>query len=277
MNEVEEAATTQVVWALDKDGVGRITMSRPEAKNALTWAMRDRVCSLLDEASGDVGVRVVVIEGSGGAFCAGADLRSPQPPAARPEGAPDLVPGEITRLLSRGWQRLISAVQDCDKPVIASVDGVAAGGGVQLALACDLVIASERARFIEVFIDRGIAPDAGAAYLLTRLIGPQKTKELLFFGDRVNAAEALAMGLVNRVVAEDAIHTEITAMSTRLARLPTVAIAQTKRLVNSALDSDRTRALHDEAVAQEIVQRTADAKEGIAAFIERRDPTFKGW
>lgn len=275
-HSVTDTGEHSILWTLAK-GVGRIQIDRAETKNALTWAMRDRISDLLDGASADVHVRAVVIAGSGGAFCAGADLRSPQPSASRPDGAPALVAGEITRLLQRGWQRLVSAVLDCDKPVIAAVDGVAAGGGVQLALACDIVIASDRSRFIEVFIDRGIVPDAGAAYLLTRLIGPQKTKELLFFGDRVGAADAAAMGLVNRVVPEARFHAEVAALAARLAAAPTAAIAQTKRLVNNALESDRSRALHDEAIAQELVQSTRDAKEGVAAFVERRDAEFQGW
>jgi 2-(1,2-epoxy-1,2-dihydrophenyl)acetyl-CoA isomerase len=266
-----------VRWQVDAAGVARLTIDRPDARNALTWMMRDRISELLEAASVDVGVRAIVITGTGGAFCAGADLRLPQPPPPRPDDAPGRVAGEIATLVARGWQRLATSVLDCDKPVIAAVDGVAAGGGAQLALACDLVIASDRARFVQVFIDRGIVPDAGAAYIVTRLVGPQRAKELFFLGDSVDAPQALDMGLVNRVVAADDLADTVDQLAARLASKPTRAIAVTKSLVNRALESDRITALRDEAIGQEIVQATDDAREGVRAFVERREPQFRGW
>jgi 2-(1,2-epoxy-1,2-dihydrophenyl)acetyl-CoA isomerase len=266
-----------VRWQVDHAGVARLTIDRPDARNALTWMMRDRISELLEAASVDVGVRAIVITGTGGAFCAGADLRLPQPPPPRPDDAPGRVAGEIATLVARGWQRLATSVLDCDKPVIAAVDGVAAGGGAQLALACDLVIASDRARFVQVFIDRGIVPDAGAAYIVTRLVGPQRAKELFFLGDSVDAPQALDMGLVNRVVAADDLADTVDQLAARLASKPTRAIAVTKALVNRALESDRITALRDEAIGQEIVQATDDAREGVRAFVERREPQFRGW
>ena len=266
-----------VRWEVDDHGIARLTIDRPEAKNALTWDMRDRVSDLLEQAAVDVRVRAIVVTGTGGAFCAGADLRRPQPPPPRPEDAPDRVPGEVASLVARGWQRLATSVLDCDKPVIAAVDGVAAGGGAQLALACDLVLASERARFVEVFVDRGIVPDAAAAYIVTRLVGPHRAKELFFFGDQLDAAAAHAWGMVNRVVPADEFTQVVDDWASRLARQPTVAIGVTKSLVNRSLDSDRTTALREEATGQEIVQATHDAREGVRAFVERRDPDFRGW
>jgi 2-(1,2-epoxy-1,2-dihydrophenyl)acetyl-CoA isomerase len=266
-----------VRWQVEGTGIARLTIDRPDARNALTWAMRDRVSELLEAASIDVGVRAIVITGTGGAFCAGADLRLPQPPPPRPDDAPGRVAGEIATLVARGWQRLATSVLDCDKPVIAAVDGVAAGGGAQLALACDLVIASDRARFVQVFIDRGIVPDAGAAYIVTRLVGPQRAKELFFLGDSVDAQQALQLGLVNRVVPVDAFATVVDELAARLAAKPTRAIAMTKSLVNRALESDRITALRDEAIGQEVVQATEDAREGVRAFVERREPNFRGW
>ena len=266
-----------VRWEVDAHGVARLTIDRPEAKNALTWDMRDRISQLFEQASVDVRVRAIVLTGTGGAFCAGADLRRPQPSPPRPEDAPDRVPGEVASLVARGWQRLAVSVLDCDKPVIAAVDGVAAGGGAQLALACDLVLASARARFVEVFVDRGIVPDAGAAYIVTRLVGPQRAKELFFFGDELDARSAQAWGMVNRVVAEDELDRVVGDWASRLARQPTVAIGVTKSLVNRSLDSDRITALREEATGQEVVQATHDAREGVRAFVERRDPDFRGW
>jgi 2-(1,2-epoxy-1,2-dihydrophenyl)acetyl-CoA isomerase len=261
-----------------EDGVCWITLNRPEAGNAITAAMRDQIVAWLDEASADLAVRVVVLAGTGErGFCTGADLRSQAPGPARPEGAPDRAAGDAARLIRTGWQRLVSAVLDCEKPVIAAVNATAAGGGMHLALACDLVLAAEEARFIEVFVRRGIAPDAGGAYLLTRLIGPQKAKELFFFGDDVPASDAARLGLVNRVVPRHELLDEVGRWAQRLAAGPTKAIGLAKHLTNRALDYDRATALWEEAVAQELVTGTEDCQEGLAAFAERRTPSFKGW
>lgn len=274
----DRAVDELVCLNLDERGIATITIDRAEAKNALTQPMRDHLGDLFEQLSADLRVRVVVLRGSGDAFCAGADLRGGQkdrPP--RPDGAPQMAAGEITAMLQEGWQRLISTIQDCNKPVIAQVNGVAAGGGFQLAVACDLVLAAESARFVQVFVHRGIVPDAGAAYLVTRLIGPQRAKELFFLGDKVGAGDAERIGLVNRVVPDADLDKAIDELAGRLAALPTAAIAVTKRLVNRAYESDRTTALWDEAVGQEVVQRSEDAAEGVAAFRERRDPEFKGY
>ncbi len=260
------------------DGVAWITLNRPDAGNAITAAMRDQVVLWLEEASADLAVRAVVLTGAGEkGFCTGADLRSSGPGLPRPEGAPERAVGDAARLIRTGWQRLVGAVLDCEKPVIAAVNATAAGGGMHLALACDLVIAAEEARFIEVFIRRGIAPDAGGAYLLTRLIGPQKAKELFFFGDDVPAREAERLGLVNKVVPRSDLLDEAGAWAARLAAAPTKAIGVAKYLTNRALDTDRATALWDEAVGQELVTGTEDCREGLAAFSERRPPVFRGW
>ena len=270
----DEAAVLRRV----EDGICWITLNRPRAGNAISADMRDQMVVWLEEASADLAVRVVVLTGRGDkGFCTGADLRTQAPGPARPAGAPDRATGDAARLIRTGWQRLVSAVLDCEKPVIAAVNATAAGGGMHLALACDLVLAAEEARFIEVFVRRGIAPDAGGAYLLTRLIGPQKAKELFFFGDDVPASEAERLGLVNRVVPRDELLAETTRWAERLAQAPTKAIGLTKYLANRALESDRTTALWDEAVAQELVTGTEDCREGLAAFAERRSPVFKGW
>lgn len=258
--------------------VAWITLNRPDAGNAITWRMRDRIIDWLDEASADLAVRAVVLTGTGEkGFCTGADLRSREPGPARPPEAPERVVGEAARLIRHGWQRLISAVLDCEKPVIAAVNATAAGGGMHLALACDLVVAAEDATFISVFVRRGIAPDAGGAYLLPRLIGPQKAKELFFFGDDLPAAEAARLGLVNRVVPRDNLIGEVAAWADRLASGPTKAIGAAKYLANRSLECDRATALWDESVAQELVTNTEDCREGLAAFAERRSPQFKGF
>lgn len=254
-----------------ESGVSWITLNRPEAMNAVTWDQRERIIGLLADASADPGIRAVVITATGKGFCAGADLRGA--PATAPG---ERVAGDVARMIRLGAQRLITAVLDCEKPVIAAVNGTAAGIGAHLALACDLVIAAEPARFIEVFVRRGLVPDGGGAYLLPRLLGPQKAKELMFFGDAVPAAEAERLGLVNKVVAAEALEETAREWAERLAQGPTRALALTKQLVNASLDSDRATALAAEATAQELNMTTADANEGVASFVERRSPKYLG-
>ncbi|MET7981418.1 MULTISPECIES: enoyl-CoA hydratase-related protein [unclassified Streptomyces] len=251
------------------NAVSWITLDRPEAMNALTWDQRERVIDLLAAASADPGVRAVVITATGRGFCAGADLRG-GPPAG------DRVPGDVARTIRLGAQRLIAAVLDCEKPVIAAVNGTAAGIGAHLAFACDLVLAAEPARFIEVFVRRGLVPDGGGAYLLPRLVGPRRAKELMFFGDALSAADAERIGLVNRVVPLDELEKTARAWSERLAAGPTRALALTKQLVNASLDADRGSAFAAEAAAQEINMTTSDAVEGVASFVERRTPHYEG-
>jgi 2-(1,2-epoxy-1,2-dihydrophenyl)acetyl-CoA isomerase len=262
-----------------EDGVAWITLNRPEAHNAITPDQRDRVIDLLARSSADLAVRVVVIAAEGKGFCTGADLRAGGGPSGppRPEGAPDRAAGEISRLIRDGAQRLVAAVLDCEKPVIAAVNGTAAGIGAHLALACDLVVAAESARFIEVFVRRGLVPDGGGAYLLPRLIGPARTKELMFFGDALSAADAERVGLVNRVVPDHELLAAATEWSARLAAGPTRSIALTKWLVNRSLEADRASAFHDEALAQELNMTTRGAQEGVASFVERREAEYRGW
>jgi 2-(1,2-epoxy-1,2-dihydrophenyl)acetyl-CoA isomerase len=288
MTAVDDNQTTSDPWAeiaegdlLRRlaDGVLWITLNRPEAGNAMTAAMRDTISAWVDDASGDLAVRAVVITAAGDrAFCTGADLRGGRPaPRPRPEGAPDNAVGDGARTIRNGWQRLVGSILDCEKPVVAGVNGTAAGGGMHLALACDLVVAAEESKFIEVFIRRGIAPDAGGAWILTRLVGIQKAKELFFFGDDLPAVEAERMGLVNRVVPRADLPATLAELAGRLAQGPTKAIGVAKWLANRALDVDRATAFQDEAMAQELVTHTADSKEGIASFVERRPAEFTGW
>ncbi|MGW3149905.1 MULTISPECIES: enoyl-CoA hydratase/isomerase family protein [Streptomyces] len=260
---------TAAVEQTTGEGVSHIALNRPEALNALTPDMRERVIRLLSEASADPDVRAVVLTGTGRGFCAGADLRGGT-------GGGERIPGDVARTLRLGAQRLIAAVLDCEKPVIAAVNGTAAGLGAHLALACDLVLAAESARFIEVFVRRGLVPDGGGAYLLPRLIGPQRAKELMFFGDALSAVDAERLGLVNRVVPDGESDKTAREWAGRLAAGPTRALALTKQLVNASLDADRASAFAAEAAAQEVNMTTQDAREGLRAFVERRSPEFRG-
>ncbi|CAM5322642.1 enoyl-CoA hydratase/isomerase family protein [Streptomyces narbonensis] len=253
-----------------ENGVSWITLNRPEAMNAVTWDQRERIIALLASASADPEIRAVVVTATGRGFCAGADLRG------GPAAAAERVAGDVARMIRQGAQRFIGAVMDCEKPVIAAVNGTAAGIGAHLAFACDLVLASESARFIEVFVRRGLVPDGGGAYLLPRLIGPQRAKELMFFGDAVGAAEAREMGLVNRVVPAEDLEKTAREWAERLAQGPTRALALTKQLVNASLDTDRATAFATEATAQELNMTTRDAQEGVASFVERREARYEG-
>jgi 2-(1,2-epoxy-1,2-dihydrophenyl)acetyl-CoA isomerase len=260
-------------------GVARITIDRPDAGNSLTADMRDHLADTFDELSATLGVRAVVLTGAGERhFCTGAGLggaQKPEPP--RPDGAPDRALGDVSRMIRRGWQRLVASILDCEKPVVAAVNGTAAGGGANLVLACDLVVMADTARLIEVFVKRGIIPDAGGAYLLPRIVGPQRAKELMFLGDDLSAADCERWGIANRVVPAAELGTTVDELAARLAAGPTKAIAMTKWLVNRSHESARHSAFEEEAYAQELVTATADMAEGIAAFGERRAPEFKGW
>ncbi|MCB1272447.1 MAG: enoyl-CoA hydratase/isomerase family protein, partial [Microthrixaceae bacterium] len=178
-----------VTWDSD-GGIARITINSPATGNSLTGPMRDRLGDLMDLASEDLAVRCVVLTGAGDRhFCTGANLAGPQPERpARPEGAPDRAMGDAARLIRRGWQRLVGSILDCEKPVIAAVNGTAAGGGAQLVLACDLVVMADSAKLVEVFVRRGIIPDAGGAYLLPRIVGTHVAKELMFLAEDVPAS-----------------------------------------------------------------------------------------
>ncbi|HVA03153.1 MAG TPA: enoyl-CoA hydratase-related protein [Acidimicrobiales bacterium] len=261
-----------------KNRVSWITLNRPEVRNAITHDQRERVIELLDAASAQVEIGAVVLTATGDGFCTGADLRAGRRPAPpRPEGAPDRIMGDASRMIRHGAQRLISAVLDCEKPVVGAVNGTAAGIGAHLAFACDLVVAAEGARFIEVFVRRGISPDGGGAYLLPRLIGLQKAKELIFFGDDLHADDAAELGLVNKVVPREQLEHAAGELAQRLAGGPTKAIGMAKWLLNRSLESDRRTAFDEEAWAQELIVGTADAGEGLRAFAERRAPEFKGY
>ncbi len=275
----DDVAVTEQIRTTVADGVARITIDRPDAGNSLTAAMRDHLADTFDEMSATLGVRAVVLTGTGERhFCTGAGLggaQKPEPP--RPAGAPERALGDVSRLVRRGWQRLVASILDCEKPVIAAVNGTAAGGGANLVLACDLVVMADTARLIEIFVKRGIIPDAGGCYLLPRIVGPQRAKELMFLGDELTAADCERWGIANRVVAADALGVEVDALALRLAAGPTKAIGMTKWLLNRSHESSRHAAFEEEAYAQELVTTTADMAEGIKAFSERRSPDFTGW
>ncbi|HSO94749.1 MAG TPA: enoyl-CoA hydratase-related protein [Acidimicrobiia bacterium] len=265
--------------ALVEDQVLWLTLNRPDAGNAITPAVRNRLIEHLDHANTSFDVRAVVLTATGERhFCTGADLRSGRAaPPPKPEGAPDRVAGEAARMIRTGIQRLIGAMLDCEKPIITAVNGTAAGGGAAMVLASDLVLAADHARIIQVFVRRGLIPDGGGTYLLPRLVGLQKAKELIFFGDDLSAADAERIGLVNKVVPGAELAGAAGDWARRLAQGPTRTIGFAKRLLNRSLDTDRATMFEEEAFLVEMVTATGDSAEGVASFVERRPTEFKGW
>ena len=261
-----------------EDGVLWLTINRADAGNAIPYYVRDRLIALFADAHSNLDVRAVVLTAAGDKhFCTGADLRTRPPMPAKPEGAPDAVVGTAINIMRAGFQRLMEVMQDCQKPVLCALNGTAAGGGVMLALASDLIVAADHAKLIHVFVRRGLIPDGGVAYLLPRLVGLHKAKELVFFGDDLGAADAERIGIVNKVVPGAELEATAREWATRLASGPTKAIGWSKQLLNDALDVDRRTLLVTEAMLVELNGHTLDGKEGVASFMERRPSEFKGW
>jgi 2-(1,2-epoxy-1,2-dihydrophenyl)acetyl-CoA isomerase len=265
-------AETEPLLFRVEDGVGWIVLNRPEARNAMNPAMREAYLNALARCAEDSSVRAVVLTATGKGFCTGADLSGSR---AVSGGAAPPGPG-ATRDAMRPSQRVIRTLWELEKPTLAVVNGVAAGLGAHLAYACDLVLAADDARFIEVFVRRGIAVDAGGAFLLARHVGLHKAKELAFFGDDLSAADAERLGLVNRVVPAADLDRVAKEWATRLAQGPTFAIGLSKRLLNRSLQSDLDTCFAEEAFTQALVAHSDDMTEGIRSFMEKRSPAFKG-
>lgn len=253
-----------------RDAVCTITLNRPDVYNAFNEAMTIEVLAALRAAGKDDSVRAVVVTGSGKAFCSGQDLKE-----LKELYVDGFVP-VLGERLRKGYNPIILKMRQMEKPVIAAVNGVAAGAGCSLALAADVRIMAESATLIEVFVNVGLIPDSGSTYTLVRLVGMGKAFELCATGDKVTAKEALRLGLTNRVVADDALSGQAHELACRLANLPTRAIGLTKRLLNQAFDNTLEQQLEAEAFVQETAGQTADHFEGVRAFIEKRKPKFQG-
>ncbi|HSV05176.1 MAG TPA: enoyl-CoA hydratase [Candidatus Binatus sp.] len=255
-----------------ENGVGWIVLNRPDARNALNAEMRQGYLDALARCAEDPEIRAVVLTGTGKGFCTGADLSGSR--AATGSTAPP-GPGD-TRNAMQPSQRVIRTLWELEKPTLAAVNGVAAGLGAHLAYACDLVLAADDARFIEVFVRRGIAVDAGGAFLLPRHVGLRKAKELVFFGDDLSATDAERLGLVNKVVPAAELEATAREWAERLARGPTFALGLSKRLLNRSLEADLATCFSEEAFTQALVAQSDDMREGIRSFMEKRPPAFRG-
>ncbi|NIH97313.1 enoyl-CoA hydratase/isomerase family protein [Mycolicibacterium fluoranthenivorans] len=266
-----------IVVTHDEVGVAHILIDRAEVGNSLSPLARDFLTEAFRSASGDPAVRAVLLSAAGTRhFCAGAGL-APTDSKSSSYADQKRRPGDIARMLRGGWQALVTSVLECDKPVIATVKGVAAGAGSSLMLACDLVVMSTQATLVESFVHRGILPDSGAAYLLTRIVGLRKATELLMLGETLDAAACERLGIANRVAPVEDVDVIAQDWARRLASGPTVMLGLTKRLLAVSSESGRDRALEQEAWAQEVVSRTEDLQEGLRSFAERRAPRFQGF
>jgi len=260
------------------NGVLWLTINRADKGNAIPYYIRDRLTQWFLDGHADLEIRAIVLTGAGERhFCTGADLTVRQPAKPKPEGAPDMVAGTATQMMRVGFQRLMQAMLDCQKPVIVALNGTAAGGGSMFVLAADLVIAADTAKIIQVFVRRGLIPDGGVAYLLPRIVGMHKAKELIFFGDDLPAADAERLGIVNKVVPAAELEAATKEWAERLASGPTKAIGWAKKLLHDASELSRRDLLDEEAMLVEMNSSTQDSAEGMASFRERRTPEWKGW
>ena len=255
---------------LRESSVAVITLNRPAALNALTTEMGREFMSAIGEAL-ERGARAIVLTGAGRAFCAGGDLREMRKVAEK-EGRIEAFFDEPLGLLNE----CILLLQQVPLPVIAAVNGAASGGGCNLALACDIVIAAESARFNQAFVKVGLSPDCGGTYVLPRLVGLKRAAELMMTGDVVDARSAAEMGMINRAVADGELMNEALSLAIRLAESPTAAIAKTKRLLAESAVNNLSTQLEAERQAQIESGQTKDFLEGVAAFIEKRPPRFTG-
>ncbi len=256
---------------LDMRGdVGTIILNRPESLNALTTQVGQEFLAAVAEAR-DRGARAIILTGAGRAFCAGGDLREMQKMAAQ-EGKVEAFFDEPLRLLNE----CIMVIRRSPLPFLAAVNGAASGGGCNLALACDLVIAGESARFNQAFIKIGLVPDCGGTFILPRLVGWKRATELMITGDVISSSRALEMGMINAVVPDDQLSSQALAMAEKLAQAPTAAIGRIKELLEASATNDYGGQLELERKTQIQSGKTKDFREGVAAFLEKRPPKFVG-
>ena len=249
-------------------GVMRITLNRPDVLNSFNLDMARELREALDVARAEKGVRAVLLTGAGRGFCAGQDLS-----AVPLEGDGKLDLGIIVR---QTYNPVIMAIRKLDMPVVCAVNGVAAGAGANLAIACDIVIASENASFIQSFSKIGLVPDTGGTFFLPRAIGLPMATALMMTGEKITASRAAEMGMIYKVVAGDQLENESLTLARSLAQMPTKGLALTKRLLNASFNNNLDEQLGLEEEHQRLAGRTHDFEEGVTAFKEKRAPVFKG-
>ena len=249
-----------------KNQVATLTLNRPERYHSFIREMALDLQEKLEICKNDNNIRAIVITGTGKAFCAGQDLGE----ATDPKGP------ELQKIVNEHYNPIIRQIRNIEKPIIAAVNGVAAGAGASIALCCDIVIAKESAVFVQAFSKIGLVPDSGATFFLPRLIGFQKASALMMNADPISATEAERLGMIYKVVEESKFEDEIKSFSEKLAKMPTKVIGLTKKLLNQSINNSLEQQLNEEEIAQTIAGKTNDYKEGVSAFLEKRKPNFKG-
>jgi len=257
---------TSIICNIEKQ-VAWIHFNRPEVFNSFNREMALEFQGQLDACKENEEVRAIVITGNGKAFCAGQDLKEVTDP--------DLHPG-FKKILEEHYNPVVRRIRTIEKPIIAAVNGVAAGAGANIALACDIVVASEHASFIQAFSKIGLVPDSGGTFFLPRLIGFQKASALAMLGDKVSAEEAERIGMVYKVVTAESFMETVDNLANTLANMPTQALGFTKRMLNASLTNDLNAQLELESELQIASAQSEDYAEGVQAFIEKRKPNFKG-
>lgn len=259
---MQKSITTQI-----ENKVATLTLNRPEVFNSFNREMALLLQNELDAAEKNPEVRAIVITGSGKAFCAGQDLKEVT--------SPELNPG-FKKILEEHYNPIIQRIRNIEKPVIGAINGVAAGAGANIALACDVVIASENASFIQAFSKIGLVPDSAGTFFLPRLIGFQKASALMMLGDKVSAEQAEKLGMVYKVVPSENFIEEVNNIANTMANMPTKALGLTKRLLNNSMQNNLEEQLHLESKLQIESAQSKDYAEGVDAFVNKRKPNFKG-
>jgi len=249
------------------NNVAWISLNRPEVFNSFNREMALQLQTTLDDCNSNANVRALVITGNGKAFCAGQDLKEVT--------NPELNPG-FRKILEEHYNPIIQKIRNIEKPIIAAVNGVAAGAGANIALACDIVVATEQASFIQAFSKIGLVPDSAGTFFLPRLIGFQKASALMMLGEKVTASEALAIGMIYKIVPSELFDEEVRNLANNLAQMPTKAIGLTKRLLNQSMNNNLEQQLKLESDLQIEASSSNDYNEGVTAFVEKRKPEFKG-
>lgn len=254
------------VLFLKENGVGYITLNRPDKYNSYNREMALALQGYLDACEADDEVRCIYLTGAGKGFCSGQDLSEAMNPT----------PEEFERMVREHYNATILRLRKIEKPIIAAVNGVAAGAGANIALACDIVLASESASFLQAFSKIGLIPDSGGTFFLPRLVGMQRAAALMMTGEKVGAADAVAMGMIYKSYADDVFEAESKKMAMTLAQMPTKGIGLTKRLLNRSYSNDLQQQLDMEKEVQVQAGTSEDFREGVLAFLEKRKPVFKG-
>ena len=257
----------QPIIKVIENGVATLTFNRPEVFNSFNRKMALLLQDELDSCEKDENVRAIVLTGNGKAFCAGQDLKEVTDP--------NLNPG-FKKILEEHYNPIITKIRAIEKPVIAAVNGVAAGAGANIALACDIVIAHEKVSFIQAFSKIGLVPDSAGTFFLPRLIGFGKASALMMLGDKVSAMEAEKMGMIYKVTSLEAFKNEVTTIADTMAKMPTKALGLTKRLLNESMNATLEQQLALEGKLQIEASESEDFAEGVQAFVEKRTPNFKG-